>query len=184
MRITSILVGLTASLLASSAFAAPTFNRVASFPVELNVTEGATSAEIIAASEDGNTLVYSDSPGGGIGFVDITDARAPKAAGYVKVEGEPTSVTIVGDKVFAAVNTRKDFVDVSGQLLVIDLKSHAVEQTIELGGQPDSIAHNDAGTLLAIAIENERNEEVNDGAIPQAPAGYLVLINVADGKAA
>jgi len=179
----SILLAMTASLLTGSALAAPVFNRVSSFPVELNVTEGATSAEIIAASEDGNTLVYSDSPGGGIGFVDITDASAPKAAGYVKVEGEPTSVTVVGDKVFAAVNTRKDFVDVSGQLLIIDLKSHTVEQTIELGGQPDSIAHNDAGTLLAIAIENERNEEVNDGAIPQLPAGYVVLINVADGKA-
>lgn len=179
----SILLAMTASLLATSALAAPVFNRVAAFPVELNATEGTTSAEIIAASDDGMMLVYSDSPGGGIGFVDITDAKAPKAAGYVKVEGEPTSVTIVGDKVFAAVNTRKDFVDVSGQLLVIDLKSHDVLQTIELGGQPDSIAHNKAGTLLAIAIENERDEDMNDGAIPQAPAGYVVLINVADGKA-
>jgi hypothetical protein len=183
MHAKSILLAITASLLASSAFAAPVFNRIAAFPVELNAKEGATSAEIIAASDDGMTLVYSDSPGGGIGFVDITDAKAPKAAGYVKVEGEPTSVTIVGDRVYAAVNTRKDFVDVSGQLLVIDLKSHDVLQTIELGGQPDSIAHNTAGTLLAIAIENERNEEVNDGAIPQLPAGYVVLINVADGKA-
>lgn len=183
MHFKSILLATTASLLAGSALAAPMFNRIASFPVELNVTEGASSAEIIAASDDGMTLVYSDSPGGGIGFVDITDAKAPKAAGYLKLDGEPTSVTIVGDKVFAAVNTRTDLVDVSGQLLVIDLKSQAIEQTIELGGQPDSIAHNDAGTLLAIAIENERDEDSNDGALPQAPAGYLVLINVADGKA-
>jgi len=183
MHFKSILLAMTASLLAGSALAAPTFNRIASFPVELNAPEGATSAEIIAASEDGMTLVYTDSPGGGIGFVDITDAKAPKAAGYVKLDGEPTSVTIVGGKVFAAVNTRKDFVDVSGQLLVIDLKSHEVTQTIELGGQPDSISHNAAGTLLAIAIENERDEEVNDAALPQAPAGFVVLINVADGKA-
>ena len=178
MHFKSILLAMTASLLAGSALAAPVFNRIAAFPVELNAPEGATSAEIIAASEDGMTLVYSDSPGGGIGFVDITDAKAPKAAGYVKVDGEPTSVTIVGGKVFAAINTRKDFVDVSGQLLVIDLKSHAVEQTIELGGQPDSIAHNAAGTLLAIAIENERDEEVNDGDLPQMPAGYLVKLPV------
>lgn len=183
MRTRSLLAALATSLMASSAYAAPVFNRIASFPVELNASEGATSAEIIAASDDGMTLVYSDSPGGGIGFVDITDAKAPKAAGYVKTEGEPTSVTIIGDRVYAAVNTRKNFVDVSGQLLVIDLKSHDVLQTIELGGQPDSIAHNDAGTLLAIAIENERDEDVNDGAIPQMPAGYVVLINVADGKA-
>lgn len=183
MHFKSILLAMTASLLAGSALAAPVFNRIASFPVELNAPDAeATSSEIIAASDDGMTLVYSDSPNGGIGFIDITDPRAPKAAGYVKVEGEPTSVTVVGDKVYAAVNTRKDFVDVSGQLLVIDLKTHAVEQTVELGGQPDSIAHNDAGTLLAIAIENERNEDINDAAIPQLPSGYLVLLDIADGK--
>ncbi|HWA19032.1 MAG TPA: esterase-like activity of phytase family protein [Devosia sp.] len=183
MHTKSIFLALAASLLASTAFAAPVFNRIASFPVALNLPDAeATSSEIIAASEDGMTLVYSDSPGGGIGFVDITDPKAPKAAGYVKVEGEPTSVTVVRDKVYAAVNTRKDFVDVSGQLLVIDLKSHAVEATVELGGQPDSIAHNDAGTLLAIAIENERNEDINDAAIPQLPSGYLVLLSISGGK--
>jgi hypothetical protein len=183
MHAKSLLLGLTASLLASSAFAAPVFNRIASFAVEANNQAAkATSAEIITASDDGMTLVYSDSPAGGIGFVDITDPKAPKGLGFVDLDGEPTSVTIVGDKVYAAVNTRKDFVDVSGQLVVVDLKSHAIEQTVELGGQPDSIAHNDAGTLLAIAIENERDEEVNGGDLPQGPAGYLVLVNIADGK--
>jgi hypothetical protein len=183
MHVKSVLLALTAGLLASSAYAAPVFNRIASFPVALNAPEAeATSSEIIAASDDGMTLVYSDSPNGGIGFIDITDPKAPKKGGYVKVDGEPTSVTVVGDKVYAAVNTRKDFVDVSGQLIEIDLKSHEVLQTIELGGQPDSIAHNDAGSLLAIAIENERNEEINDAAIPQMPSGYLVLLKIADGK--
>lgn len=177
-----LLAALAASLLSTAAYAAPVFNRIASFPVELNNPAAeATSSEIIAASEDGMTLVYSDSPGKGIGFIDITDPKAPKAAGYLNLDGEPTSVTIVGDKVYAAVNTRKDFVDVSGQLVVVDLKSHNIEQTVELGGQPDSIAHNDAGTLLAIAIENERNEEINDGDIPQAPSGYLVLLSIANG---
>jgi hypothetical protein len=172
---------LTATVLPASA--APVFNRIASFPVELNNPDAeATSSEIITASEDGMTLVYSDSPGKGIGFIDITDPKAPKAAGYVALDGEPTSVTIVGNKVYAAVNTRKDFVDVSGQLIVIDLATKAIEETVELGGQPDSIAHNAAGTLLAIAIENERNEEINDAAIPQAPSGYLVLLSIADGK--
>ena len=175
-----LLAALAASLLSTAAYAAPVFNRVSSFPVELNAPEaGASSSEIIAASDDGMTLVYSDSPGGGIGFVDITDVKAPKAAGYVKVEGEPTSVTIVGDKVYAAVNTRADFVNTSGQLLVIDLKSHAVLSTVELGGQPDSIAHSKDGKILAIAIENERNEDINDGAIPQTPSGFLVLVDVA-----
>lgn len=184
MQRQGLLAALTAGLMlatAVSAHAAPVFNRVASFPVELNKADGTSSAEIIAASEDGNTLVYSDSPGGGIGFVDITDPAAPKPAGYVALDGEPTSVTIIGAKVYAAVNTSESFVAPSGQLIVIDLASKAVEQTIELGGQPDSIAHNNAGTLLAIAIENERDEDINDGAIPQMPAGFLVLFNLADG---
>jgi hypothetical protein len=185
MKRQGVLAVLAASLMmatAASAIAAPVFNRVASFPVELNKAEGSSSSEIIAASEDGMTLVYSDSPGKGIGFVDITDPAAPKPAGYVALDGEPTSVTIIGGKVYAAINTRKDYVDVSGQLVVIDLATKAIEETVELGGQPDSISHNDAGTLLAIAIENERDEDVNDGDLPQAPAGFLVLFTLADGK--
>jgi hypothetical protein len=168
---------------AAEAVAAPVFNRVASFPVELNSPEAeTTSSEIIAASDDGMTLVYSDSPAGGIGFVDITDPKAPKAGGFLSLDGEPTSVIIVGGKVYAAVNTSESFVNPSGKLLVIDLATRAIEETIDLGGQPDSIARNKAGTLLAIAIENERDEDVNDGDIPQAPTGYLTLLSITDGK--
>jgi hypothetical protein len=186
MKRHSVLAGLTAALLAAtaaSAAAAPVFNRVASFPVALNHPDAEeTSSEIITASEDGMTLAYSDSPGGGIGFIDITDFENPAPAGYVKVEGEPTSVTIIGDKLYAAVNTSEDFINVSGQLLVIDLASKQIEETVELGGQPDSIARNAEGTLLAIAIENERDEDLNDGALPQAPAGSVVLLTIADGQ--
>ncbi len=162
--------------------AAPVFNRIASFPVALNSPDAeTTSSEIIAASGDGLTLVYSDSPAGGIGFIDIADPAAPKAAGFLALDGEPTSVTIVGGKVYAAVNTRRDFVDVSGRLVVVDLATRAIEQVVELGGQPDSVTRNEAGTLIAIAIENERDEDVNDGDLPQAPAGYLVLLSLVDG---
>jgi hypothetical protein len=38
-------------------------------------------------------------------------------------------------------------------------------------------------SFLAIAIENERDEEVNDGAIPQLPAGFVVKLPVKDGAA-
>jgi len=182
MQFKSILLGLTAGLLATSAYAAPVFNRIASFPVELNNPEAkATSSEIITASEDGLTLVYSDSPAGGIGFIDITDAKAPKAAGFLALDGEPTSVTIIGNKVYAAVNTSESKVNPSGKLVVVDLVSKAIESSVDLGGQPDSITHNAAGTLIAIAIENERDEEINDGAIPQLPSGYLVLLSLTGG---
>ena len=178
-------IGLVASLLITTALpavAAPHFNRIASFPVELNGPEAeASSSEIITASDDGMLLVYTDSPGGGIGFIDITDPKAPKPAGYLKFDGEPTSGTIIDGKAFVAVNTRENFTNPSGQLAVVDLATKMVETTCELGGQPDSTAHDRAGSLLAIAIENERDEDVNDGAIPQMPAGYLVVFDVANG---
>ena len=140
MYLKSILAAVTASLLATSAFAAPVFNRIASFPVSLNNPEAkATSSEIIAASADGMTLVYSDSPAGGIGFIDITDAKAPKAAGFLALDGEPTSVTIIGSKVYAAVNTSENKANPSGKLVVVDLATKAIDSTVDLGGQPDSM---------------------------------------------
>ena len=178
----SVLLGLMASLLASSAYAAPVFNRIASFPVALNNADAEeTSSEIIAATDDGMTLVYSDSPGGGIGFVDLTDPKAPKAKGFVAFDGEPTTVLVFGDKVVAGINTSESFVEPSGGVVMIDIATQAIEATCDLGGQPDSLARNAAGTMLAVAIENERDEDVNDGEIPQMPAGSLALFTVADG---
>lgn len=164
------------------------FNRIATFPVASNLPAdadkaSATSSEIIAASDDGNTLIYSDSPYGAIGFVDITDPRAPKAGGIVKIDGEPTSVTVAGGKVLAAVNTGESKTKPDGKLFVIDLASRAVDKTCELGGQPDSITLSKDGTFAAIAIENERDEDVDDGAIPQMPAGSLKIVPIAGGTA-
>ena len=178
------LLALTATLLAGTASvaAAEHFNRIASFPVELNNPEAeASSSEIITATDDGMMLIYSDSPAGGIGFVDITDAKAPKQGGFMDMGGEPTSVTVIGGKAYVAVNTSESFVAPSGKLVVVDIATKAVDGEFELGGQPDSIAHNKDNTILAIAIENERDEDVNDGAIPQAPSGWLTLVTLADG---
>lgn len=182
MHTPKFLAVLTAALLATtvSAHAEQVFNRIASFPVALNAPDAeVTSAEIITASEDGLTLVYSDSPAGGIGFIDLTDAKAPKGLGFLSLDGEPTSVSIIGDKAYVGVNTSESFVKPSGKLVVVDLASRAVDAEYDLGGQPDSVAHNAAGTLIAIAIENERDEEVNDGDIPQLPAGFVVIFDVA-----
>ncbi|MET0437924.1 MAG: esterase-like activity of phytase family protein [Devosia sp.] len=184
MNTPRLLGALTAALLAStvSANAAEYFNRVASFPVALNAPEAeGTSSEIITATDDGLTLIYSDSPNGGIGFVDITDASAPKAGGYMDMGGEPTSVTVIGGKAYVAVNTTEDLTAPSGKLVVVDIAGKSVDGEFDLGGQPDSIAHNKDNTILAIAIENQRDEEVNDGAIPQEPTGYLTIVTLTDG---
>ncbi|HTO29701.1 MAG TPA: alkaline phosphatase, partial [Pararhizobium sp.] len=171
MKTLPLTAALATALAASAAFGAsaePMFNRIASFAVADNLPadidgKTVTSAEIIAASEDGNMLVYSDSPLKAIGFIDIADPKAPKPAGILKFEGEPTSVTIAGGKALVAINTRESFVKPSGMLAQVDLATKAVDTTCDLGGQPDSIALNKDGTIAAVAIENERDEEVNDG---------------------
>lgn len=189
MQRRSIHLALFTALTASTAFPAvaePVFNRIATFAIAKNLPADAdkkavTSAEIIAASPDGNTLVYSDSPYGAVGFVDITDPAQPKAGGSIKVEGEPTSVTVVGAKVLAGVNTSESKAKPSGRLDVIDLATRKVEASCDLGGQPDSVAVSPDKAFLAIAIENERDEEVNDGELPQLPGGDLKIIPLKDG---
>jgi sugar lactone lactonase YvrE len=185
----SRLFALTAALAASvslPAHAETKFNRIATFAVAENLPADAdrtkpTSSEIIAASEDGMTLVYSDSPFGAVGFIDITDPKTPKAAGTVKIDGEPTSVVVSGAKVLAGINTSKSKAAPSGNLAVIDLASKAIESTCDLGGQPDSLALSKDGKFLAVAIENERDEELNDGEIPQLPAGDLKIFTLSAG---
>ena len=182
MQAKRLLALITTSLLlgTASAQAEMYFNRVASFPVALNAPEAEeTSSEIITATEDGMMLIYSDSPSGGIGFVDITEPGAPAAAGYLALEGEPTSVAVIGDKAYVGLNTSESYANPSGKLVVIDIASKSAEAEYDLGGQPDSVARNTAGTLLAIAIENERDEDAGDGGLPQMPAGFLVIFDVA-----
>ncbi len=184
---TAILTSALALAAAVPALAETTFNRIASFATPDNMAADqdrnrTSSAEIISASEDGNTLVYSDSPLGVLGFVDITDPAAPKPLGNVAMEGEPTTAVIIGDRVFAGVNTSQSYTDPSGQLRVVDLDSHEVLQSCDLGGQPDSVARAPDGSFLAIAIENERDEDLNDGALPQMPAGFVVKLPVQDGR--
>ena len=54
-------------------------------------------------------------------------------------------------------------------------------QSCDLGGQPDSVAISPDGKLVAVAIENERDEDLNDGKIPQLPAGNVQIFQLRDG---
>jgi len=173
--------------LAANATQAATFNRIATFSTADNLPLGGdmkqeTSAEIITVSGDGNTLIYSDSPRGGLGFIDISDSYAPQAGGFVDLNGEPTSVAAHDKLVVAGVNTSESYVAPSGYLAAIDLESRRILGRCDLGGQPDSVAISKDGRFVAVAIENERDEELNDGAIPQAPAGYLSILPIAGGQ--
>lgn len=175
-------VCLTSALALATALPAAaemTFNRIAAFATPDNMAEGEdrtreSSAEILSASEDGMTLVYTDSPLGVVGLIDITDPAAPKPLGNIDVGGEPTTAVFVGGTILAGVNTSERFTAPSGKLVAIDPATRAVTAECDLGGQPDSVARAKDGSFLAVAIENERDEDVNDGEIPQMPAGYVV----------
>ena len=164
----------------------PVFNRVSSFATPTNMAEGEdlareTSAEIISASEDGMVLVYTDSPLGVVGLVDIADPKAPKPMGNIDMGGEPTTAVFVGAMIFAGVNTSESFTAPSGKVVAIDPATRAVVGECDIGGQPDAVARAKDGAFVAVAVENERDEDVNDGEIPQMPAGYVVKLPITDG---
>ncbi|WP_436522334.1 hypothetical protein [Actinoplanes sp. HUAS TT8] len=74
-------------------------------------------------------------------------------------------------------NTSPSRATPSGKLVVVDDRSRAVVRELDLGGQPDSVAVAPSGRYIAVAIENERDEDVDDGRLPQLPAGYLAVID-------
>jgi DNA-binding beta-propeller fold protein YncE len=116
-----------------------------------------------------------------VGLIDITDPASPKATGTVALGGEPTSVVVSGGNAIVGVVTSESYDGPSGHIAVVDIASKSVTATCDLGGQPDSLALSPDGMYLAIAIENERDEDINDGVIPQLPAGNLTAFKVTDG---
>src|SRR6185436_7976974 len=130
---------------------------------------------------DGSTLIYTDSVGEQIGFVDITDLDALSETN-IAIDGEPTSVAVTPDGLYAlvCVHDNEDIIDLDGDpetppddiepardyLLVITLADNS-ETLLPLGGQPDCVSISRDGRYAAICIENERNEDVNDGIMPQ-----------------
>ena len=155
------------------------FERIATFPVFQNSdVDLETVAEIVTASQDGNTLIYTDSETENIGFVDITDPANPQPKGLAAVGGEPTSVSVVGQYAIVGVNTSESFMAPSGKLVVVDIATQQIVSETELGGQPDAVAVSPDQRYAAIAIENERDEDLGDGEPPQAPAGFLSIIDL------
>lgn len=165
---------------------AESFNRIATFNVLENLPAGAdkskqTVAEIIAATADGKRLVYTDSPGKRLGFIDLDDPARPKAGGALSLGGEPTSVVVAGRTALVGVVTSRNFKEPAGHIAVVNVDGRTVISTCDLGGQPDSLTLSPDGTFLAVAIENERDEKLNDGALPQLPAGNLTIFSMKNG---
>ena len=161
------------------------FKRVSTFLVCSQLdpdcnTDTETVAEIVVATDDGMHLVYSNSEYGSVGLIDISDPSNPIAAGEIDVGGEPTSVTVRGELILVSINTSDDYVNTSGTLKAIDIATKTVLATTwELGGQPDAITVSPDKSKIMIAIENEKDEDLEelDGAPPQMPAGYVVVVD-------
>lgn len=143
-------------------------------------------AEIIAATPNGRTLLYTDSATQELGLVDLTRPEQPRQLGTVALRGEPTSVAVTRNGRYALVvvdTSDGNFAEPSGHLAVVDLKRRVVVRELDLGGQPDSIAVSPSGTYAAVAIENQRDEDLAvggvEGGMPQAPAGYLAVVELA-----
>ena len=182
MKLTILTLLLVSTMFFTTAFA--NFSQVGKFGTPANNQKKVeTSAEIIDATADGMTLVYSDSPAKVIGMIDISDPSNPQPLGSIQLEGEPTSVAVKNGKAYVGINTSPNFTEPSGHLLVIDIASKNKVGRFDLGGQPDSVAVSPDGTFVAVAIENERNEDINDEKIPQLPGGFLTIINISNNSA-
>jgi hypothetical protein len=145
------------------------FKRVGTFANFRNAgLDRTTVSEIITATPDGRTLIYTDAEGA-IGFIDITNPAAPVAAGTVAVDPDPgtapayspTSVTVWRNRyVLVAVDSSVSKKNPSGELQVIDIQTRARVATIALGGQPDSVKVSPDHRYIAVVVENERDETV------------------------
>lgn len=178
--IVAVLAALPASATAGSP---PAFSHVGSFNVPDNLLPAdpatkPTSAEIVTSTPDGKLLAYTDSLSGRIGFIDISNPALPAPAGALDAGGEPTSIAAFGSWALVAVDTSPSFLAPSGFLAVVNTTTKQVVKTIPLAGQPDSVAISPDERYATIAIENERDEDLDDGLIPQLPAGTLQVLDL------
>lgn len=81
------------------------------------------------------------------------------------------------------VNTSPDFINPSGVLAVVDIESMTVVHEIDLMGQPDSVDVSKDEQYIVVAIENERDEDLEEGRLPQMPAGFVVIVDTPTGSA-
>ena len=122
------------------------FNRLSTFFACTQIdptcnTNQATGAEIVAASDDGNLLVYSDAEFGKVGFVNIVDPANPLPDGTVNFfPGQPNSVAVRGPYVLAVINTGT-IANPTGFLAVIDIVTRAVVLLLDAREHEHLVVH-------------------------------------------
>jgi len=149
-------------------------------------------AEIVTATPNGLTLLYTSADAGALGLVDITDPARPVLLPRVDVRlggvGEPTSVAISPDGRYAVVALRLDD-DVAnprrGFLRVYDVRNpravkHVKDLSVGIG--PDSLALAGSGKTLraVIAIEDEETDAKGDATLGGQRPGRIDVVGLQD----
>lgn len=149
-------------------------------------------AEIVAATPDGLTLVYTSADAGALGLVDITDPARPAHLPRVDLRmggvGEPTSVAISPDGRYAVVAMRLDD-DVAnarrGFLRIYDVRNpravtHVKDVSVGIG--PDSLALAGSGKTLraVVAIEDEETDAKGDATLGGQRPGRIDVVGLQD----
>lgn len=180
--------------IATAQFTPQSFERVGDIGVD-------GVAEIVAASDNGRRVIFTNSDAEELGVVDIRNPRKPRLVGRVQVKGEPTSVSVAGRYAAATVwadkhsdgNTPPRFLP--GKLYVLDfgLGGRAKPRllgTVDIGWHPDSVQlTNIGGDLVAVvAIENEPVIVGTDGLVEdddrpgspndKSPAGLIQVVTI------
>ncbi|NNG02533.1 MAG: alkaline phosphatase [Inquilinus sp.] len=172
------------SLAASAASAEPQhFQRLATYPVFLNLPDGvdpttATTAQGVAASGDGMTLLYSDPARGGIGFVDIADPADPVGDGSLDVGGNPTEIAVGGAYAYVGVDTTGGPAAMAGHVAVIDVDSRVIVGNCAVLGQPNGVAISPGGGFLAVAVDNT---VTGSGGLAPLGAGTVAIFTLSAG---
>ncbi len=83
--------------------------------------------------------------------------------------GEPKGVATAGGFALVGVNTSENLTEPWGRLMEISIADQAEVDRCDLPDQPDSVA-----------IENERDEDLNDGLVPQLTAGAVFVVDLTE----
>lgn len=149
-------------------------------------------AEIVAATPDGTTLVYTSADAGVLGLVDIQKPEQPLLLPRVNVRlmgvGEPTSVAISPDGRYAVVAVRlgDDAANARrGLVRVYDIRQtaavkHVKDITVGIG--PDSLALAGQGRTLraVVAIEDEETDAEGDATLDGQRPGRIDVVGLED----
>lgn len=156
------------------------FRRIGFFPSCAQIdpacnTDVRSNAEIIDISSDSQTLVYVDSARRGLGFIDISDPTNPQPDGFMPLNQTVTSVAVRGNFALVTQILPRDDFSTNGNVAVIDIAARTITRSIELGGEPDSIAVSPDQNFAAVAVENEGNATQDPGG--ELPFGFVMIIN-------